>query len=140
MVKNDVPEGRIFERILSQNEPQKDVANLKNDISNSDLENLMMLIKQYNNGSFEIQKKPISRISTSEKIKQSKSAKKTKSVYLLGELRRFWDYDNSEYIKKKQLRGYDIQKRNYNEKLGIVNRYYTKCFTEDKKIQDLTTH
>ena len=46
----------------------------------------------------------------------------TEPVYLIETLMNFWDFENSEYVKKRVARGYDIKQRNCKEKLGIVKK------------------
>ena len=74
---------------------------------------------------------------------QSANAEKvsdsTKPVFLIETLLKFWDFENSEYVKKRIARGYDIKQRNCKEKLGIVKRYWAKYFDADRTVQSLTS-
>lgn len=74
---------------------------------------------------------------------QSANAEKvsdsTKPVFLIETLTNFWDFENSEYVKKRIARGYDIKQRNCKEKLGIVKRYWAKYFDADRTVQSLTS-
>lgn len=70
----------------------------------------------------------------------------TKTVYetnspvnLFEALTTFWDFENSEYVKKRIARGYDIKQRNCKEKLGIVKRYWMTYFDADRSVQSLTS-
>lgn len=63
----------------------------------------------------------------------------TKPVFLIETLLNFWDFENSEYVKKRLLRGFDIKQRNCKEKLGIVRRYWAKYFDADRTVQSLTS-
>lgn len=63
----------------------------------------------------------------------------TKPVFLIETLLKFWDFENSEYVKKRIARGYDIKQRNCKEKLGIVKRYWAKYFDSDRTVQSLTS-
>ena len=63
----------------------------------------------------------------------------TKPVFLIETLSNFWDFENSEYVKKRIARGYDIKQRNCKEKLGIVKRYWAKYFDADRTVQSLTS-
>lgn len=63
----------------------------------------------------------------------------TKPVFLIETLTNFWDFENSEYVKKRIARGYDIKQRNCKEKLGIVKRYWAKYFEADRTVQSLTS-
>lgn len=63
----------------------------------------------------------------------------TKPVFLIETLTNFWDFENSEYVKKRIVRGYDIKQRNCKEKLGIVKRYWAKYFDADRTVQSLTS-
>ena len=63
----------------------------------------------------------------------------TKPVFLIETLTNFWDFENSEYVKKRIARGYDIKQRNCKEKLGIVKRYWAKYFDADRTVQSLTS-
>lgn len=63
----------------------------------------------------------------------------TKPVFLIETLTNFWDFENSEYLKKRIARGYDIKQRNCKEKLGIVKRYWAKYFDADRTVQSLTS-
>ena len=62
----------------------------------------------------------------------------TEPVYLIETLMNFWDFENSEYVKKRVARGYDIKQRNCKEKLGIVKRYWAEYFTADRTVQSLS--
>ena len=74
---------------------------------------------------------------------QSANAEKvsdsTKPIFLIEPLTNFWDFENSEYVKKRIARGYDIKQRNCKEKLGIVKRYWAKYFDADRTVQSLTS-
>lgn len=74
---------------------------------------------------------------------QSANAEKvsdsTKPVFLIETLTNFWDFENSEYVKKRIARGYDIKQRNCKEKSGIVKRYWAKYFDADRTVQSLTS-
>ena len=74
---------------------------------------------------------------------QSANAEKvsdsTKPIFLIEILSNFWDFENSEYVKKRIARGYDIKQRNCKEKLGIVKRYWAKYFDADRTVQSLTS-
>lgn len=63
----------------------------------------------------------------------------TKPVFLIETLLKFWDFENSEYVKKRIARGYDIKQRNCKEKLGIVKRSWAKYFDADRTVQSLTS-
>lgn len=60
-------------------------------------------------------------------------------VLLLETLFNFWDFENSEYVKKRQLRGFEIKQRNCKEKLGIVRKYWATYFDEKRTVQSLTS-
>ena len=62
-----------------------------------------------------------------------------KPVYLIETLMNFWDFENSEYVKKRIARGYDIKQRNCKEKLGIVKRYWVNYFDKTHTVQSLTS-
>lgn len=74
---------------------------------------------------------------------QSANAEKvsdsTKPIFLIETLSNFWDFENSEYVKKRIARGYDIKQRNCKEKLGIVKRYWAKYFDAERTVQSLTS-
>ena len=74
---------------------------------------------------------------------QSANAEKvsdsTKPIFLIETLTNFWDFENSEYVKKRIACGYDIKQRNCKEKLGIVKRYWAKYFDADRTVQSLTS-
>ena len=74
---------------------------------------------------------------------QSANAEKvsdsTKPIFLIETPSNFWDFENSEYVKKRIARGYDIKQRNCKEKLGIVKRYWAKYFDADRTVQSLTS-
>ena len=74
---------------------------------------------------------------------QSANAEKvsdsTKPIFLIETLSNFWDFENSEYVKKRIARGYEIKQRNCKEKLGIVKRYWAKYFDADRTVQSLTS-
>ncbi len=60
-------------------------------------------------------------------------------VNLIEALTTFWDFGNSEYVKKRIARGYDIKQRNCKEKLGIVRRYWMTYFDAERTVQSLTS-
>lgn len=67
------------------------------------------------------------------------AASLSKPVFLIETLLKFWDFENSEYVKKRIARGYDIKQRNCKEKSGIVKRYWAKYFDADRTVQSLTS-
>ena len=67
------------------------------------------------------------------------AASLSKPVFLIETLLKFWNFENSEYVKKRIARGYDIKQRNCKEKLGIVKRYWAKYFDADRTVQSLTS-
>ena len=67
------------------------------------------------------------------------AASLSKPVFLIETLLKFWDFENSEYVKKRQLRGFEIKQRNCKEKLGIVRRYWATFFDESRTVQSLTS-
>ena len=81
---------------------------------------------------------PVSNLSTPIIKKEPETTDTTKPVYLIENLMNFWDFENSEYVKKRVARGYDIKQRNCKEKLGIVKRYWAKYFTADRTVQSLS--
>lgn len=60
-------------------------------------------------------------------------------VKLVEYLFKFWDFENSEYIKRRQLRGFEIKQRNCKEKTGIVRRYWASYFDSERTVQSLTS-
>ncbi len=60
-------------------------------------------------------------------------------VKLVEYLFKFWDFENSEYIKRRQLRGFEIKQRNCKEKTGIVRRYWATYFDSERTVQSLTS-
>ena len=60
-------------------------------------------------------------------------------VNLFEALTTFWDFENSDYVKKRIARGYDIKQRNCKEKLGIVRRYWMTYFEAERTVQSLTS-
>ena len=72
-------------------------------------------------------------------VPKSDNANTSEPILLIEALTNFWDFDNSEYVKKRQLRGFDIKQRNCKEKLGIVRRYWATYFDADRTVQSLTS-
>lgn len=72
-------------------------------------------------------------------VPKSDNAKNSEPIFLIEALTNFWDFENSEYVKKRQLRGFDIKQRNCKEKLGIVRRYWATYFDADRTVQSLTS-
>lgn len=62
-----------------------------------------------------------------------------KPVYLIESLMNFWDFENSEYVKRRIAHGYDIKLRNCKEKQGVVRRYWATYFSPDRTVQSLTS-
>lgn len=60
-------------------------------------------------------------------------------VKLVEYLFKFWDFENSEYIKRWHLRGFEIKQRNCKEKTGIVRRYWASYFDSERTVQSLTS-
>ncbi len=63
----------------------------------------------------------------------------SEGVKLVEYLFKFWDFENSEYIKRRQLRGFEIKQRNCKEKTGIVRRYWATYFDAERTVQSLTS-
>lgn len=72
-------------------------------------------------------------------VPKSDNANASEPIFLIEALTNFWDFENSEYVKKRQLRGFDIKQRNCKEKLGIVRRYWATYFDADRTVQSLTS-
>lgn len=72
-------------------------------------------------------------------VPQSENPNTSEPILLIEALTNFWDFENSEYVKKRQLRGFDIKQRNCKEKLGIVRRYWATYFDADRTVQSLTS-
>ena len=72
-------------------------------------------------------------------VPKSDNANASEPIFLIEALTKFWDFENSEYVKKRQLRGFDIKQRNCKEKLGIVRRYWATYFDADRTVQSLTS-
>ena len=72
-------------------------------------------------------------------VPKSDNANPSEPIFLIEALTNFWDFENSEYVKKRQLRGFDIKQRNCKEKLGIVHRYWATYFDADRTVQSLTS-
>jgi len=83
--------------------------------------------------------KAIEPVTSTTPVTVSNNSSASKPILLLDALFNFWDFNNSEYVKKRQLRGFEIKERNCKEKLGIVHRYWAKYFDADRTIQSLTS-
>ena len=70
-------------------------------------------------------------------VPKSNNTNAAEPIFLIEALTNFWDFENSEYVKKRQLRGFDIKQRNCKEKLGIVRRYWAAYFDADRTVQSL---
>ena len=151
---NGVPAGTSCERVLNNPEHPVDLEKFVNRLSDSEIGKLYEIIsKRVNNC---ITFPAISKTTTNTErssqrttdsptlpssptpLSASNSSVVSKPILLLDALFNFWDFENSEYVKKRIARGYDIKQRNCKEKLGIVRRYWAKYFDADRTIQSLT--
>jgi integrase len=60
-----------------------------------------------------------------------------KAIPLIPYLLNFWDFNNSEYIKRYIAHGHHITKRHTDMMLGLVRNYWRPYFGDSIKIQDL---
>ncbi len=133
---NGVPSGTSCERVLNNPEQSVDLEKLVKRLSDSEILKLYELISKRMNNCI-----PLPAVSSTTTNAVQSSQKTTNSptpILLIDALTSFWDFENSEYVKKRIARGYDIKQRNCKEKLGIVRRYWAKYFAADRTIQSLT--
>ena len=131
-----VPAGTSCERVLNKPEQSVDLEKLVKRLSDSEIIKLSELISKRMNNCI-----PLPAVSSTTTNTVHSSQKITDSptpILLIDALTSFWDFENSEYVKKRIARGYDIKQRNCKEKLGIVRRYWAKYFDADRTIQSLT--
>lgn len=133
---NGEPSGTSCERTLNNPEQSVDLEKLVNRLSDSEIGKLYELILKRVNNCVPLPAVPAT-------VNVAKSSAKTpdtsKPVLLIEALTNFWDFENSEYVKKRKARGYDIKQRNCKEKLGIVRRYWATYFDADRTVQSLTS-
>ncbi len=58
-------------------------------------------------------------------------------IPLISFLRNFWDYDNSEFIKRYLAHGHNMTKRHTDMMLGLVKNYWGPYFGDEITIQEL---
>ena len=139
--RNGVPAGTSCERTISKSQTSVDLEKLVNRLCDSDISKLYELVSKRMNGCVSVSETSCTTSAVIVPITPSvsKNLEATKPVLLLETLVNFWDFDNSEYVKKRIARGYDIKQRNCKEKLGIVRRYWASYFDETRTVQSLTS-
>lgn len=139
-LRNGVPAGTSCERTINKPQTSVDLEKLVNRLCDSDISKLYELVSKRMNECVSVfEKASQSAIVVPENHSSPKTSEATKPVLLLETLINFWDFDNSEYVKKRIARGYDIKQRNCKEKLGIVRRYWASYFDETRTVQSLTS-
>ena len=58
-------------------------------------------------------------------------------IPLISFLRKFWDYDNSEFIKRYLAHGHNMTKRHTDMMLGLVKNYWGPYFGDEITVQEL---
>ena len=58
-------------------------------------------------------------------------------IPLISFLRNFWDYDNSEFIKRYLAHGHNMTKRHTDMMLGLVKNYWGPYFGDEITVQEL---
>ena len=139
-VRNGPPSGTSCERTLNNPEQPVDLEKLLKRLSDSDVEKLYELISKRMNNRVSLPSAPSGKVdAVRSSINSPDKSDTTKPVFLIEALTNFWDFENSEYVKKRIARGYDIKQRNCKEKLGIVRRYWATYFPADRTVQSLTS-
>ncbi len=133
---NGVPAGTSCERVLNNPEHPVDLEKFVNRLSDSEIGKLYELISKRMNNCIPLP--AASSITTSPAPSSKKTPEVYKPILLIDALTNFWDFENSEYVKKRIARGYDIKQRNCKEKLGIVKRYWATYFDSTRTVQSLT--
>ena len=139
-VRNGPPSGTSCERTLNNPEQPVDLEKFLKRLSDSDVERLYELISKRMNNRVSLpaaQSVKVDAVRSS--VNSTDKTDTTKPVLLIEALTNFWDFENSEYVKKRIARGYDIKQRNCKEKLGIVRRYWATYFPADRTVQSLTS-
>lgn len=136
---NGEPSGTSCERTLNNPEQPVDLEKFLKRLSDSDVEKLSELISKRMNNRVSLPAGPSDKFDAVRSFVNSPDkSETTKPVFLIEALTNFWDFENSEYVKKRIARGYDIKQRNCKEKLGIVKRYWAQYFTADRTVQSLS--
>ena len=140
-LRNGVPVGTSCERTINKPDSSVDLEKLVNRLCDSEVNKLYELVSKRMNGCVSVSESSCTKVAVivPEIPSVSKTSEATKPVLLLETLINFWDFDNSEYVKKRIARGYDIKQRNCKEKLGIVRRYWGSYFDETRTVQSLTS-
>ena len=139
-VRNGPPSGTSCERTLNNPEQPVDLEKLLKRLSDSDVVKLYELISKRMNNCVSLPAAQSGKVDAARSsVNSPDKSDTTKPVLLIEALINFWDFENSEYVKKRIARGYDIKQRNCKEKLGIVRRYWATYFPADRTVQSLTS-
>lgn len=133
---NGIPSGTSCERTLSKPEQTLNLEDIVQRITFTEAQKLFDLL----NKKFGLQSSDVvPEIKVSVPALTTINKNTGNEIKLIDYLLNFWDFDNSEYIKKRQLHGYDIKQKNCKEKQQIVKRYWATYFNSEKTVQSLTS-
>lgn len=139
-LRNGIPAGRSSERTLSCKESTLNLEAVVARLSPSEaLELSKLIFSRFSNIPQTLCLSDDKAVAVESPAVENVMTEPGEEIKLIDYLFKFWDYDNSEYVKRRKLRGFEINQRNCREKYGIVRRYWTSYFDEERTIQSLTT-
>ena len=131
-LENGIPQGKSCDRVI--NNKNNNALNLNSIVERLSQDEALRLVSLINaKFNFQTVTKTVAAATVSNVTNTSEP------IYLIEALRNFWDFNNSEYVKKRIARGFDVKQRNCKEKLGIVNRYWAVYFDAERTVQSLTS-
>ena len=131
-LENGIPQSKSCDRVI--NNKNNNALNLNSIVERLSQEEALRLVSLIN-AKFNFQ----TVTTTVAAATVSNVTNTSEPIYLIEALRNFWDFNNSEYVKKRIARGFDVKQRNCKEKLGIVNRYWAVYFDAERTVQSLTS-
>lgn len=115
---------------------------IANRVSESEAEQLISLLsKKFNFNNSQKNIEPTSVIVSKPKVLQPEQVKqnaKEKPIILIDYLLKFWDFDNSKYLKRQIALGHSFTQRHCKDMVGIVKRYWQTYFEPGTTVQSLT--
>ena len=131
-LENGIPQSKSCDRVI--NNKNNNTLNLNSIVERLSQDEALRLVSLINaKFNFQTVTKTVAAAAVSNVTNTSEP------IYLIEALRNFWDFNNSEYVKKRIARGFDVKQRNCKEKLGIVKRYWVTYFDKTRTVQSLTS-
>ena len=144
-LKEGIPQARPNARKYSESE-QKSKLNLKSiteNITHEEAQSLMNMLLQKFNLSVPEYVKVIKTTESNISVQSQKPQKNTASkpqkagIPLSSFLFNFWDFDNSEFIKRYIAHGHNMTKRHTQMMLGLVKNYWQPYFGDEITVEEL---